>query len=900
MATAATAQASASSSTASTRGSPAASSSSHSAVCLVPFRWWARVREEAPPEGGVRYAATAAASPSSYYGLRLLHSFLHPDLVLRLERGGCRGTGAGAGGRSYALVPADELSRVLARQNSSLALHNKHSFAEDSAGAYPLVLRISVRETSILTVKISKKDNPVENYKRAYKIFNIDSQPVHVWDFSGQTNLILMNEWNRSNHDCCHSELENILEVQVYAMSDSLTSKIGGTSKEYTEQSSADVNDMDVDLSYGSFGRSSSHGLIGLENLGNTCFMNSSIQCLAHTSKLVDYFLGDYDRDINRTNPLGLNGELALAFGELLRRLWNTERKPVSPHHFKAKIACFAPQFSGFNQHDSQELLAFLLDGLHEDLNQVKCKPYEEAKDASGRPDKEVADEYWSNHLARNDSVIVDTYHGQYKSTLTCPTCSKTSVTFDPFMYLSLPVPSTAKRTMTVTVFSTDGSIEPISYDVTVPQFGSLNDLVQALSSACSLGDDEILLITEVYNNRILRYLEEPSDSVSLLRDGDKLAAFRLPRKYEKSPVVVFTHQYFDERSSVDNITPQMKEFEAPLLAVLPERANGLTLKNIYLKLLEPLRFSKSTSSLNDSGRCNSGCAAVMMDATPDSDSKFQSAPSENAPESSQSETIECQMTEGPSESNIGDTTDSDREAHMEEFEFYLINGRGEFQQTRIQTDEVDLQTTPNRLLINVHWQQNAGQYDTSMLKSLPEIHKLELIPKGNEDSVALHGCLEAFLKEEPLGPEDMWYCPCCKKHQQAMKKLDLWRLPEHEEGKGWYKFDDECVRPITEDSIKTPAAYENIYMIISDSDLSPELCCLTNNIRLLLSSVLFGLIALDKYSDISQQHLFCLDISQDQTRLDGHQSFMCNKVSWTNCVLNDNSIPQYISSIAA
>lgn len=85
----------------------------------------------------------------------------------------------------------------------------------------------------------------------------------------------------------------------------------------------------------------------------------------------------------------------------------------------------------------------------------------------------------------------------------------------------------------------------------------------------------------------------------------------------------------------------------------------------------------------------------------------------------------------------------------------------------------------------------------------------------------------------------------------------------------------------------------ENISMMISDSVLSPELCCLTNNRRLLLPSVLFGLIALDKYSDISQEHLFCLDISQDQTRLDGHQSFMCNKVSWTNCVLNDNSIPQ-------
>ncbi|KAL5197971.1 hypothetical protein ABZP36_001483 [Zizania latifolia] len=756
MSTAATATAPASSST-SERGSPAASSPPAAAVCLVPFRWWATVREEAA-EGGVRYAATAAASPS-YYGLRLLHCFLHPDLVLRLERGECHGAGGGAGGRSYALVPADELSRVLARQNFSLALHNKHSFAGDSAGAYPLVFRISVRETNILTVKISKKDNPVENYKRANKIFSIYSQPVHVWDFSGQTNLILMNEWNRPHHDCCHSDQENLLEVQVYAMSDSLTSKIGGTNKEYAEQSSGDVHDANADLSYGGFGRSDLTGLIGLENLGNTCFMNSSIQCLAHTSKLVDYFLGDYDRDVNRTNPLGLNGELALAFGVLLRKLWNNEKKPVSPYHFKAKVACFAPQFSGFNQHDSQELLAFLLDGLHEDLNKVKCKPYEEAKDASGRPDKEVADEYWSNHLARNDSVIVDICHGQYKSTLTCPTCSKTSVTFDPFMYLSLPVPSTAKRAMTVTVLSTDGSLEPVSYDVSVPQFGSLNDLIQAVSSACSLGDNEILLITEVYNNCIIRYLEDPPDSVPLPRDGNILAAYRLPKKYEKSSLVVFTHQHFDEHSSVDNMTPQMKEFGAPLLAVLPEKVNGLTLKSIYLKLLNPFRFSKGVSSLNDSGRRNSGCAVNLMNATPDSDGKFQSAPSEDVSECRHCGINECRASEGPSMSYTGGTADSDCQAQMEQFELYLTNGKGGVQQMRIEMNELDLlETTPTRLYISVYWQQNAlRQYGTSMLSCLPEIHKLELIPKGTEDYVALHGCLEAFLKEEPLGPEDMW-----------------------------------------------------------------------------------------------------------------------------------------------
>jgi ubiquitin C-terminal hydrolase len=57
-----------------------------------------------------------------------------------------------------------------------------------------------------------------------------------------------------------------------------------------------------------------------------------------------------------------------------------------------------------------QELLAFLLDGLHEDLNRVKKKPYIEAKDADGRPDEELAEECWNYHKARNDSIIVDKF----------------------------------------------------------------------------------------------------------------------------------------------------------------------------------------------------------------------------------------------------------------------------------------------------------------------------------------------------------------------------------------------------------------------------------------------------------------------------------------------------------
>jgi len=88
---------------------------------------------------------------------------------------------------------------------------------------------------------------------------------------------------------------------------------------------------------------------------------------------------------------------------------------------------------------------------------------------------------------------------GQYKSTLVCPICKKVSVTFDPFMYLSLPLPTTTMRTMTITVFSTDGTSGPSSYTISVPKSGDTRTLINTLSNACSLRDDERLLVAEVF-----------------------------------------------------------------------------------------------------------------------------------------------------------------------------------------------------------------------------------------------------------------------------------------------------------------------------------------------------------------------------------------------------------------
>ena len=138
---------------------------------------------------------------------------------------------------------------------------------------------------------------------------------------------------------------------------------------------------------------------------------------------------GVFEEELNRDNPLGMGGAIAEAFGALLQRIWSTSGpSSYSPREFKSQLQRFAPQFSGYQQHDSQELVAFLLDGLHEDLNRVLKKPYVEKPDWEGGGDLELvnlARKSWEGYMMRNDSVIVDLFQGQYQSTLVCPECQK-------------------------------------------------------------------------------------------------------------------------------------------------------------------------------------------------------------------------------------------------------------------------------------------------------------------------------------------------------------------------------------------------------------------------------------------------------------------------------------------
>ena len=253
--------------------------------------------------------------------------------------------------------------------------------------------------------------------------------------------------------------------------------------------------------------------------------MNSSIQCLSNTPPLIQYFISDtYKQHINADNPLGMKGEIAEEYGNLIKELWAGTHSSIAPRDLKWKIERFAPQFAGYQQHDSQELLAFLLDGLHEDLNTIKTKPYVENPEVDDRPEAVVADEAWTKHKSRNSSVIVDYFQGQLKSTLVCPKCGKISITFDPFMHLSLPLPIKTTRTIKLTVSFLNPNSKPIRIGCEVSKSASIKQFKEAIATLTGISNPKGIVIADVYNARFYKQFED-KESVDMIADRDAIWA---------------------------------------------------------------------------------------------------------------------------------------------------------------------------------------------------------------------------------------------------------------------------------------------------------------------------------------------------------------------------------------
>ena len=185
------------------------------------------------------------------------------------------------------------------------------------------------------------------------------------------------------------------------------------------------------------------HGVCGSRNLGNTCYMNSSIACLSNCLELTTYFLsGEYKQNINKKNKYGLGGKLATAWNDLLINYWNSHLPEVSPSKLKSYISKRVKKYSGTNKQDSHEFIIEFLSLLNEDLIKNTKRDYQELKEKQDdETELKCAIRFWDNHRKRNISIITDLFYGLLKSIVICSKCQKNNITFDPFNTLTLPIP---------------------------------------------------------------------------------------------------------------------------------------------------------------------------------------------------------------------------------------------------------------------------------------------------------------------------------------------------------------------------------------------------------------------------------------------------------------------------
>jgi ubiquitin carboxyl-terminal hydrolase 4/11/15 len=337
-------------------------------------------------------------------------------------------------------------------------------------------------------------------------------------------------------------------------------------------------------------------GTVGLSNLGNTCYMNSALQCVRSVEELTKYFLSGTAKDeVNYDNPLGNNGNVALAYQRLLEEMYK-EPVPAStaPRQFKTTIGKYAPSFSGYGQQDSQEFLGFLLDGLQEDLSRVKKKPYIEKPDSTdamiNNPAliREMAAKVWDITKLRDDSVIADLFTGMYKSTLVCPQCSKVSITFDPFNNLTLQLP--IENSWQHQAFYFPLNDPPVKISIDMDKQGTVFAMKQFISKRVGV-PPERLFAAEEFKSKFYKIFNDNQVASEEISSNDVLVVYEIeakptnwpPRRVKKAK----SHLHFgNSNDSEDDEIPNWDDPVAQkmILPVFHRRPNPERVNNRYKK----------------------------------------------------------------------------------------------------------------------------------------------------------------------------------------------------------------------------------------------------------------------------------------------------------------------------
>ena len=206
--------------------------------------------------------------------------------------------------------------------------------------------------------------------------------------------------------------------------------------------------------------------MIGLENLGKTCYMNSVLQCFSNISKLTNYFLDPSKQIYIKSNSKTLIDEkepsITVEYKELIDNLWKGMPKVAySPFKFKKVLGKLNALFKDDTAGDSKDLACYLIMEIHNELNNIDTelgkksaknkKILDENKNVNPYDPKEVFDYFINNFIMNQNSIITEIFYGINRSMFECQVCKFNCIrsnikmpllkyNYENFFYLEFPL----------------------------------------------------------------------------------------------------------------------------------------------------------------------------------------------------------------------------------------------------------------------------------------------------------------------------------------------------------------------------------------------------------------------------------------------------------------------------